>query len=106
MTDSIESEDQETPEFVDRIEKELFDRARKGMAAQTFLDSEMGRIVLDRMRDDVNKAMEALLVATGMEVVKKHQTKAAVAEQAVQWLIDVIAEGDEAYSQLQQNKDE
>lgn len=98
----MEDLDELTPEFIDKREQSLFGLAQLGVQAQQFMESEIGRHVVDKMQKEIDECALKLLVTKDMESISELQTKALTARQAVEWLMEAIAEGDIAYQQLQE----
>lgn len=102
--ESIDPEDI-TPEFKDEREEGLYSIAQAGMAAQSFLDSQTGRLVIDAAQKDVDAAAQALLTAKP-EAVLGLQHKAMIAHKAIGWILDAINDGELAYQKLEEINNE
>jgi len=93
-----------TPQFNNETEKELFSQAQDGLAADSFLNSATGRMVIDRSQEEVDKISLELINAK-IEDVKDLQMKAKIAVQALAWIADVVAKGEMAHQQLKEMND-
>lgn len=92
--------DEVTPDFKNEREKQLFSDAQLGLAAQQFMDSQVGRLVTKRMNEVVQDCAYKMLDATSFEDMKALQRRADIAEQSVKWIVEAITEGEMAFQQL------
>ncbi len=102
MTKDINSTDDIGVEFQDNRQEQLFKLAQIGLQAQQFLDTEAGRLVLDKMQEEIDGCALSLLIETDIDVIRELQKKADIARKAVQWLLETIQNGDIAYEQLKE----
>ena len=84
-------------------ERELFEKASIGIAAQDFLNSPLGRYIRKRAIDDRQDAMEKLAEADPAETcrITKYQADAKIAISVLEWLSDAINEGNQASHELE-----
>jgi|TARA_R110002049_G_scaffold25294_4_gene88921 hypothetical protein len=94
-----------TPEFQNDTEKRLFSKAQDGLTADSFLTSPVGRMVIERSQAEVNE-ISAKLLGADMDEIKELQIKARVAIEAVNWLVNVVENGELAHQQLEAMRNE
>ena len=90
--------------FINEAERALFHEAKLGEDAKDFLDSPLGKLLKGRAILEIEDAQAALLTVEPEDVatIRKLQFKAAVARQFVSWLADAVANGDQAFEQLEE----
>ena len=86
----------------DPLIRELMESAATGEAAKLFLQSDLGRHLTARASDDVDEAIEKLIEADPNDSARilALQTEIKVAKQAIIYLTDAIASGDNAMRAL------
>jgi hypothetical protein len=92
-------------EFVDEKEREYFARAKLGSDVEAFLQSDVGRYLHGRAKQEVTECQEQALDCNpnswfGRRKLSKLQTRAATAENFMRWCADAIVDGRSAESQL------
>ena len=102
MSDEDLLPDDENLEFSDQEEKLLFSQAKLGVEAQRFFDSDLGRYVRGCAAQEIREAQDAMLKVSPWRhrKIQQHQIKAASCRQAISWLGEVIAAGDQAHFEL------
>lgn len=92
-TPSTEPSDDDTP---------LFQAARLGVLADSFLRSDLGRKIAEKADREIQDCMEALLDIDpdDAKTVRAIQFKAAVARSAVAYLVEIVQEGRAAEAEL------
>ena len=90
---------------LDPVIKQLMESAAIGEAAKTFLQSGLGSHITQRASDEADAAMTELITVepTNAAKVAELQARIRVAAQAVAWLTEAIAEGENALRQLHED---
>lgn len=90
---------------LDPMLKQLMESAAIGEAAKTFLQSGLGVHLTQRANDEADAAMTELITVepTNAAKVAELQARIRVAAQAVAWLTEAIAEGENALRQLHED---
>lgn len=88
--------------IIDPLIRQLMDSAATGEAAKLFLGSDLGRHVAQRAADEVEETLALLVDAPAADSARiaELQTQIKVARQAIVYLTEAIAEGDNALRQL------
>ena len=83
-------------------ENETVQLAARGVEAQAWLNSPVGRYVVERSIQQVEEAQAQLLEVdpTDAKAVAALQRAATTARDAVQWIIDAVQDGEAAYKAL------
>lgn len=91
--------------IMDPLIRQLMESAATGEAAKMFLNSELGKHITQRAVGEIDEAIDGLVEADPFDgkAVAEMQTRIKVAKQAVMWLTDAIAEGDNALRQLHED---
>ncbi len=88
----------------DDEDKFLFDAALKGVEVEKFLSSSVGRLVVERARREVQEftrwALRESAQATFKDFAEKRE-KAYVAKTLINWLFEILVNGETAHSELQ-----
>jgi len=97
--------------FVDEKERELFARAELGVQAREFLDSPMGRYLQGRAQREIEQAQVDALECNprtwwGRRKLLKLQERAATARYFVSWVVDALQDGNVAYQELKEHRQE
>ena len=102
MNDEDLMRDDESPEFDSQEEELLFGQAKLGEEARRFFDSDLGRYVRGCALQEIREAQDAMLKVSPWRKrkIQQHQVKAASCRQAIAWLGEVIAMGDQAHFEL------
>jgi hypothetical protein len=101
-------------DFIDEKERELFARAQLGSQTRQFLDSDLGRYLHGRAKQEIEQAqVDALEVDAvswrwwrNRHKLLKLQMKAAVARQFLRWIIEAIQDGEIAFQELNEYRKE
>lgn len=101
MSENEITPDDITPQFDDEVEKSLFSQAQDGLAADNFMNSTVGRLVVEASQKRVND-ISAELIKAKIEDVPELQIQARIAVEAIDWIVSAVAQGDLAYQQLQE----
>lgn len=90
---------------LDPVIKQLMESAAIGEAAKTFLQSGLGSHITQRASDEADAAMSALINVdpTNAAQVAALQLRIRVATQAIAWLTEAMAEGENALRQLHED---
>lgn len=91
------------PVIIDPMVKQLMESAATGQAARRFLEADLGKHIIDKASAEIEDALAELVEAPASDTVliDRIQTRIKVARQAVMWLTDAIAEGENAMRQLE-----
>lgn len=110
MTSKRDLQDSEiinSVEFIDQREKLLFANAQLGEQARDFLTSPVGRYLHGRAKELADQAREEALdihpwTPFTRRKLAKAREKAAHASHFIKWCADIIIEGDQALTQLEE----
>lgn len=92
-----------TPDFLNKEEETLFALAQKGVVADSFLNSGIGRMAIEACQNEVNEISQQLLSASAEDVVEL-QTKARIAIWGLERLRDTIAAGEIAHNRPKESR--
>ena len=92
-------------EFLNDQEREYFARAKLGSDVEEFLQSDVGRYLHGRAKQEVTESQSEALNCNpdswfGRRKLNKLRARAAVAENFMRWCADAIVDGRNAESQL------
>lgn len=84
----------------------LFDTAALGAAAEEFLKTPLGDYIIQRAKEETEKAVEGLKTANpetkaGRIKIRKLQNQVQICESVISWLGDAIVEGSQAKQVLE-----
>jgi CHASE3 domain sensor protein len=84
---------------------ELIAEAEIGDAARKFIESDLGKAMLDKADQQLRAAQEALetVEPTKIEEIRALQNKAQIARNFGEWIVELIDRGDNALTQWNQN---
>ena len=86
---------------------DLIASAELGTQARNFIEGELGKVLLGLAIQETQAAQEDLAVVepTDVEKIRALQNKARFGQMFEQWLIDLVADGDNAISVFKQQKE-
>lgn len=90
--------------LVDRDVKKLLESAAIGEAARMFLESDLGKHIINRAAEEIDEAVFALVDIDPVRIsdVARLQNEIKVARQSIFYLTDAISAGENALSTLEE----
>ena len=91
--------------IIDPLIRELMESAATGEAVKMFLQSDLGRHITNKAANEVDEALADLVDIDphNYQLIAATQMRVKVPAQAITWLTDAIAEGDNAMSRLHED---
>ena len=91
-------------QITDPIIRQLMETASFGEAAKIFLNSDMGKYIVDKATEEIDEAVAGLIDADPFDTKKitELQLKIRSAQGAITWLGESITEGNHAILQLEE----
>ena len=86
------------------MQDSLLEKARLGIEADTFLSSNLGRKLIEKSREETEKACVRLLEVdpTDARAIARCQMDALVSQKAIEWLAIMVQEGNIAEMQIRE----
>lgn len=88
--------------------KQLLEKVEIGEGAQKFLESELGKKIIDLADQERREALEDLATVNPKDELRiiELQLKAKFGERFAAWLVSLISEGENAISLYKQQRDD